>query len=183
MAACILRATLPGGPHRGPAENRGFTGGNAAGVEGASTGDVLLFLNNDMRVRADARLQAGRGMRRRHGLRRRPRHELGRTTHRLRARHRQLRGTGISGAVPAAQSPRACSPGRLVLSNGGAFAVTRPRTTTQAVSIRASSPTTTTSTWAGDCARRATGYGRCPTPWPARHGATGARQPGATSAG
>lgn len=31
------------------AENRGFTGGNAAGVA-AATGDVLLFLNNDMRV-------------------------------------------------------------------------------------------------------------------------------------
>ncbi len=30
-------------------ENRGFTGGNVAGVE-ASTGEVLLFLNNDMRV-------------------------------------------------------------------------------------------------------------------------------------
>lgn len=30
-------------------ENRGFTGGNAAGVAEA-TGDVLLFLNNDMRV-------------------------------------------------------------------------------------------------------------------------------------
>ncbi|MPZ17062.1 MAG: glycosyltransferase [Luteitalea sp.] len=30
-------------------ENRGFTGANAAGVD-AATGDVLLFLNNDMRV-------------------------------------------------------------------------------------------------------------------------------------
>ena len=30
------------------AENRGFTGGNAAGVE-AATGDVLVFVNNDMR--------------------------------------------------------------------------------------------------------------------------------------
>lgn len=30
-------------------ENRGFTGGNAAGVA-AATGEVLLFLNNDMRV-------------------------------------------------------------------------------------------------------------------------------------
>ncbi len=30
-------------------ENRGFTGGNAAGVD-AATGDVLLFVNNDMRV-------------------------------------------------------------------------------------------------------------------------------------
>jgi GT2 family glycosyltransferase/glycosyltransferase involved in cell wall biosynthesis len=35
------------------AENRGFTGGNAAGVA-AATGDVLVFLNNDMRVEPDA---------------------------------------------------------------------------------------------------------------------------------
>ncbi len=34
-------------------ENRGFTGGNIAGVE-ASRGDVLVFLNNDMRVEPDA---------------------------------------------------------------------------------------------------------------------------------
>jgi GT2 family glycosyltransferase/glycosyltransferase involved in cell wall biosynthesis len=34
-------------------ENRGFTGGNTAGVA-AATGDVLVFLNNDMRVEPDA---------------------------------------------------------------------------------------------------------------------------------
>lgn len=34
-------------------ENRGFTGGNEAGVA-ASRGDVLVFLNNDMRVEPDA---------------------------------------------------------------------------------------------------------------------------------
>ncbi|HEY8551730.1 MAG TPA: glycosyltransferase [Vicinamibacterales bacterium] len=35
------------------ARNEGFTGGNAAGVA-ASTGDVLVFFNNDMRVERDA---------------------------------------------------------------------------------------------------------------------------------
>lgn len=35
------------------AENRGFTGGNRAGVE-AARGDVLVFFNNDMRVASDA---------------------------------------------------------------------------------------------------------------------------------
>ena len=34
-------------------ENRGFTGGNTAGVA-AAAGDVLVFLNNDMRVEPDA---------------------------------------------------------------------------------------------------------------------------------
>ena len=34
-------------------ENRGFTGGNIAGVE-AAHGDILVFLNNDMRVEPDA---------------------------------------------------------------------------------------------------------------------------------
>lgn len=44
------------------AENRGFTGGNAAGVHVAS-GDVLVFLNNDMRVEPTlvARLVDGLG--------------------------------------------------------------------------------------------------------------------------
>jgi hypothetical protein len=43
-------------PHVTPValpDNRGFTGGNAAGVA-AATGDVLVFLNNDMRVESDA---------------------------------------------------------------------------------------------------------------------------------
>jgi GT2 family glycosyltransferase/glycosyltransferase involved in cell wall biosynthesis len=49
----LVRARFPGVITVALPENRGFTGGNVAGVERA-TGDVLVFLNNDMRVEPDA---------------------------------------------------------------------------------------------------------------------------------
>lgn len=49
----LVRAQFPSVRCVALPENRGFTGGNQAGVA-ASTGDVLVFFNNDMRVAPDA---------------------------------------------------------------------------------------------------------------------------------
>ena len=49
----LLAAEFPEVRVEALTENRGFTGGNNAGVR-VSTGDVLVFLNNDMRLAADA---------------------------------------------------------------------------------------------------------------------------------
>lgn len=49
----LLAAEFPGVRVEALTKNRGFTGGNNAGVR-VSTGDVLVFLNNDMRLAADA---------------------------------------------------------------------------------------------------------------------------------
>jgi GT2 family glycosyltransferase/glycosyltransferase involved in cell wall biosynthesis len=49
----LVRARFPRVRPVALPENRGFTGGNVAGVE-AATGDVLVFLNNDMRVEPEA---------------------------------------------------------------------------------------------------------------------------------
>ncbi len=83
-------------------ENRGFTGGNSAGVA-AATGEVLVFLNNDMRVEPDAirRLVAALDERTTCVAARVP--QLGRALRRFRPRHPELRRPRIPGFSWAAR--------------------------------------------------------------------------------
>jgi GT2 family glycosyltransferase/glycosyltransferase involved in cell wall biosynthesis len=57
----LLRAEFPHVTLVALDSNRGFTGGNAAGVAAAS-GDVFVFLNNDMRVEPDCLRELVRGL-------------------------------------------------------------------------------------------------------------------------
>ena len=116
------RASIPAVRVVALASNQGFTGGNAAGVA-VATGDVLVFFNNDMRVEPDAVRRLVDRRRRRHGLRRRPRPQLGRPRDRLPPRHDQLRGARLPGLLrragrrstapaPPTRSSRTAAPSR-----------------------------------------------------------------------
>ena len=92
------------------------------------TGDVLVFFNNDMRVEPDAGRRLVAALDATHRVRRRPRPQLGRARHRLRARHDQLRGARLPGHFGELESAASSPPPReTFFPNGGAFAVTRER--------------------------------------------------------
>ena len=133
-------------------ENRGFTGGNVAGVA-AARGDVLRVLQQRHAGRAgrgsDARRRAGR----RAPVRGRRGPQLERAPHRLRPRHRSTsRPAGSRTTTASPGAPERAASVDTFFPNGGAFAITRaglPRR--RRASTSRSSPTTTTWTSGSAC--------------------------------
>lgn len=105
-------------------ENRGFAAGNAAGV-GAASGDVLVFLNNDMRVEARALRALAAAIDARHPC------AAARVLSWNGRRIDFVRGTinfegrGYQEQFGRPSHAELAAPGPTFFANGGAFAITR----------------------------------------------------------
>ncbi len=94
----MARRAIPRCAGRGARREPGLHG-RQRGRRGGGDRRRLRVREQRHEVRADDGVAAGGRPRRRRGLRGRPRDELGRHQHRLRARHLQLRGPRLPGAV------------------------------------------------------------------------------------
>ena len=120
----LLRAEFPRVKIVALDRNRGFTGGNEAGVREAS-GDVLVFLNNDMRVEPDCLRELVGALDADHSCAgARVLSWDGRAIDFIRG-SLNFEGRGFQDSYGLPNLPELATPAETFFPNGGAFAVTR----------------------------------------------------------